>query len=77
MLMRTTQSHIEWHVEAGLTATLLEAPDHLPGHLTVPNDHIAACRAAGTPTVGNAAGNDANWLDLAGEATAPAQYDYG
>ena len=77
MLTKLGNSHIEWHVEAGLTATLLEAPDHLPGHLTVPNDHLAACRAAGTLTVGNAAGNDVHWLDLAGEATAPPRYDYG
>jgi hypothetical protein len=27
--------------------------------------------------VGNAAGNDNNWLDLAGEATVPPRYDYG
>jgi len=69
--------HIEWHVEAGLTATLLEAPNMLQGHLEIPNDHLAVCKAAGTPTVGNAAGNDQNWLDLQGEPTAPPQYDYG
>lgn len=31
-------SHIEWHVEAGLTAILIEAPDRLQGNLQIPAD---------------------------------------
>lgn len=70
-------SHIEWHVEAGLTATLLEAPDHLQGHLSIPPSHLSVCRQDGTPTVGNAAGNTQNWLNLAGAPVVAPRYDYG
>jgi iron transport multicopper oxidase len=48
--------HIEWHVEMGLTATIIEAPDKLR-NLNFPADHIAACDALGIPHTGNAAGN--------------------
>lgn len=68
--------HIEFHVEAGLTATLLEAPDHLQGVLEVPADHYAVCRLDGTPTVGNAAGNT-NFLNLTGQPTVAPRYDPG
>ncbi|OHE92868.1 multicopper oxidase [Colletotrichum orchidophilum] len=57
--------HIEWHVEMGLTATIIEAPEKLR-NLTLPDDHKAACRAQGIPTAGNAAGNTVNVLDQTG-----------
>ncbi|KUJ21486.1 multicopper oxidase [Mollisia scopiformis] len=69
--------HIEWHVEAGLQATLFEAPDHLQGALTIPADHLKVCKTDNTPTVGNAAGNSKNWLDLAGAPVVAPRYDYG
>jgi len=69
--------HIEWHVEAGLIATIIEAPNLLQGRLTIPADHIAACKSGGIPTVGNAAGNDADWLNLTGAPMVPPEYDYG
>jgi iron transport multicopper oxidase len=56
--------HIEWHVQAGLTATFIEAVDRL--ELTAPLDHIDACVRLGTPTAGNAAGNLFNLGDLRG-----------
>jgi iron transport multicopper oxidase len=62
--------HIEWHVEMGLTATIIEAPERLRG-LTFPEDHLAACRKQGTPIAGNAAGNTQNPLDQAGFITVP------
>ncbi|KAK1593282.1 multicopper oxidase [Colletotrichum navitas] len=62
--------HIEWHVEMGLTATIIEAPERLR-NLTVPEDHQAACRAQGIPTAGNAAGNTANPLDRTGMSLEP------
>lgn len=66
--------HIEWHVEMGLTATMIEGPDVLRT-LTIPEDHIAACNAAGTPTAGNAAGNTVNYTDTTGmETVAPVVY---
>ncbi|KAK2036389.1 multicopper oxidase [Colletotrichum somersetense] len=57
--------HIEWHVEMGLTATVIEAPERLR-NITIPEDHKAACRAQGIPTAGNAAGNTVNPLDQTG-----------
>jgi iron transport multicopper oxidase len=62
--------HIEWHVEMGLTATVIEAPDRLRG-MTFPDDHIAACNASGTPYQGNAAGNTQNYTDTTGMLTVP------
>lgn len=70
-------SHIDFHVEAGLTATLIEAPDHLQGSLAIPPDHLKACQLSNTPTVGNAAGNKANFLNLKGQALAAPRCDPG
>jgi iron transport multicopper oxidase len=64
--------HIEWHVDAGLIATMVEAPLELQKSLTIPPDHIAACEAAGTPYVGNAAGNTIDLFDLSGQNEPPA-----
>jgi iron transport multicopper oxidase len=62
--------HIEWHVEMGLTATVIEAPDRLRG-MTFPDDHIDACKKSGTPYQGNAAGNTQNYTDTTGFLTVP------
>ncbi len=62
--------HIEWHVEMGLTATVIEAPDHLQG-MTFPDDHINACKLMGTPYQGNAAGNTENATNTTGFITVP------
>lgn len=58
--------HIEWHMDQGLIATFVEAPEALQ-NLSVPDSHLALCAAAGTPTAGNAAGNTHDVLDLRGE----------
>ncbi|KUL92456.1 hypothetical protein ZTR_02283 [Talaromyces verruculosus] len=47
--------HVEWHVEAGFVATVIEAPDQLQD-LYRPADHLRICDAYGSPTSGNAAG---------------------
>ncbi|EQL02517.1 conidial pigment biosynthesis oxidase Abr1/brown 1 [Ophiocordyceps sinensis CO18] len=61
--------HLEWHVEAGLTATLIEAPEELREH-SPPVDHLRVCAAYGAPTRGNAAGNEGiNLLGLDTEVT--------
>ena len=62
--------HIEWHVEMGLTATIIEAPDHLAG-MTFPADHINNCQILNIPYEGNAAGNTANYSDTTGFITVP------
>jgi len=58
--------HIEWHVESGLSATMIEAPDKLAEQQSIPHDHLQICKQQGIPTKGNAAGNVDNWLDLTG-----------
>lgn len=47
--------------------------------LTIPEDHFAACAAASppVPTVGNAAANTQNYLDLTGQDLAPAPLPAG
>lgn len=66
--------HIEWHVEMGLTATIIESPDVLR-NISIPEDHIDACRAAGVPFEGNAAGNIEDPLDTTGiDYTPPEEY---
>ncbi|KAK5018444.1 hypothetical protein LTR16_002153 [Cryomyces antarcticus] len=68
--------HIEWHVEAGLSATIVESPMELQKSLKIPSDHMKICKDQGIPTAGNAVGNTANHLDLTGELTTP-EVPYG
>lgn len=58
--------HIEWYVEAGLIATMIEAPDVLAATQTIPHNHFESCEDQGIPTKGNAAGNTKNYTDLTG-----------
>jgi iron transport multicopper oxidase len=62
--------HIEWHVEMGLTATMIEAPDRLR-NMTFPQDHIDTCKKLGIPYQGNAAGNTQNVTNTSGYITVP------
>jgi iron transport multicopper oxidase len=60
--------HMEWHVEAGLTATIIEAPQQLQDRQHyIPPAMAAICKSQGIPTFGNAAGNSKNYTDLRGE----------
>ncbi|KAI1302071.1 Cupredoxin [Xylaria venustula] len=59
--------HIEWHVEMGLSVTLIEAPERLIDY-QIPQDHLDICAAQGIPTTGNAAGNEL-WYDTEGFVT--------
>jgi iron transport multicopper oxidase len=68
--------HIEWHVEMGSSATLIEAPEKLHGY-PIPQDHIDACNQAGIPVAGNAAGNTVNVQDTSGFNTVPPMQYYG
>jgi iron transport multicopper oxidase len=62
--------HIDWHMDQGLAAVLIEAPTQLQS-LTLPADHLAACKAVGVQSAGNAAGNDEQFTDLAGQNIQP------
>ncbi|KAI0832957.1 multicopper oxidase [Hypoxylon sp. FL0890] len=63
--------HIEWHVASGLIATMVEAPLDLQKTISIPQDQLDACAAQNIPTVGNAAGNTVNLLDLTGQPSPP------
>ncbi|PQE29797.1 multicopper oxidase protein [Rutstroemia sp. NJR-2017a WRK4] len=63
--------HIEWHVNQGLIATMIEAPLELQKSLVIPESHIKACQAGGISYTGNAAGNTVDLLDLKGANKAP------
>ena len=61
--------HIEWHVEAGLTATFVESPLLIQERQEIPDQHLQVCKKQGIKTAGNAAGNTKNFLDLTGANT--------
>lgn len=60
--------HVEWHVEAGLVATIIEAPETFPDSEDAPpQSHYDVCAAYPDPINGNAAGKKG--LDLSGANT--------
>ena len=65
--------HIEWHVDSGLIATMVEAPLELQDRVRIPNDHYAACAASHPPipTVGNAAARTDDLLNVDGQNLSP------
>jgi iron transport multicopper oxidase len=70
--------HTEFHVEAGMTATFIEAPDVMvAGKPYLPASHKSACDSQGIPRKGNAGGNSKNWLDLSNANTDSSQTYFG
>ncbi|KAF9963277.1 hypothetical protein BGZ65_004767, partial [Modicella reniformis] len=61
--------HIEWHLQAGLATTIIEAPEIMPSILKIDQTHIDHCKALGIPYSGNAAGKEG--LDLEGANVGP------
>ncbi|KAG5361445.1 Iron transport multicopper oxidase FET3 [Yarrowia sp. E02] len=59
--------HIEWHMSQGLALVMVEAPAEIKKKQTVPENHLQVCQAGNVPTLGNAAANAVDWLDLAGQ----------
>lgn len=57
---------MEWHVTAGLTVTMVEAPLELQKQESISAQSLGNCKAQGVPTQGNAAGNTHNHFDLTG-----------
>ncbi|KAL0074534.1 multicopper oxidase [Phycomyces blakesleeanus] len=56
--------HIEWHLETGLAAIFVEAPDIAQQRMTLPQAFNDLCEAGNIPYSGNAAGKQG--LDLKG-----------
>jgi iron transport multicopper oxidase len=70
--------HTEWHVETGLTATFIEAPDVMIARKPyIPNSHKTVCDVQKIPRTGNAGGNSKNWLDLSNSNTESSPTYYG
>jgi iron transport multicopper oxidase len=70
--------HIDWHAEAGMAITFIEAPTELQKlNLVIPDNHRQACQLQGIKMQGNAAGNTVNWLDLTGAPTEPPLENWG
>ncbi|KAG0370212.1 Cupredoxin [Gamsiella multidivaricata] len=61
--------HIEWHLQAGLATTFIEAPEIMSSILKIDPSHFEQCKALGIPYSGNAAGNEG--LDLTGANVGP------
>ncbi|KNC99476.1 uncharacterized protein SPPG_05711 [Spizellomyces punctatus DAOM BR117] len=61
--------HIQWHMEVGLVATLIEAPLEMQKTITPPSYVGSQCAALGKPISGNAAGKQG--LDLTGAPDGP------
>lgn len=56
--------HIEWHLESGLAAVFIEAPEVAQERIKLPQAFEDICTAGGYSATGNAAGKDG--LDLSG-----------
>jgi iron transport multicopper oxidase len=69
--------HIDWHLSQGLASVFIEAPTQMQERLTIPEDHLAACRAAGVAYQGNAAANTEDFLDLKGQNRQAGWIPYG
>ncbi|KAH6570912.1 hypothetical protein BSLG_006164 [Batrachochytrium salamandrivorans] len=50
--------HVEWHLEAGLVALIIEAPDVMKKTITIPQATTDQCQAMGMSVKGNAFGYD-------------------
>lgn len=60
--------HMEWHIEGGLTATIIEAPEELQrSQKVIPPGMGQICNSQGIPMTGNAAGNSKDYLNLTGQ----------
>ncbi|KAK2865188.1 hypothetical protein FQN49_003819, partial [Arthroderma sp. PD_2] len=69
--------HIEWHMDSGLVATMVEAPLALQdqrkdGIRAIPKNHIGICQSTQTPYRGNAGANTADFLDVSNMNGPPA-----
>jgi iron transport multicopper oxidase len=63
--------HIDWHLSSGLAMILIEAPQQMQERMTIPQEHIDVCQAAGIASKGNAAADTLDFLDLKGQASQP------
>jgi len=62
--MAPSHCHIDWHLASGLGMLLIEAPESIASHNTIPQQHYDICKAGGFAYEGNAAANTQDYLDL-------------
>jgi len=67
--------HMEWHVDAGLTATFISGVEEIQKSQSMDPAMVKICQAQGIPVVGNAAGNTQNFLNLTGQVVNPMPLD--
>jgi iron transport multicopper oxidase len=63
--------HIDWHLSSGLAMLFIEAPKQMQERISIPKDHYEVCSSAGVQTIGNAAANVKDFLDLSGQNMQP------
>ncbi|KAI0092737.1 Fet3 protein [Irpex rosettiformis] len=63
--------HIEWHLQAGLAVTFIEAPLEAQARGSIPQVGFDQCAALGLPSKGNAVGRTEDILNLAGLPEGP------
>ena len=61
--------HMEWHVDAGLIATLIAAPLKIQEQQKIDPKMAALCQAQGIPVAGNAGANTVNLYDVSNSTT--------
>ena len=70
--------HIEWHLEAGLAVTFVEAPLQAQAANAIPQFMYDQCSAQSIPTAGNGAGHSGSDIfDLSGLPEGPFQQVLG
>ena len=71
MYLLCQTGHIEWHLEAGLAVSFVEAPLEAQARGSIPQVGLDQCTALGMPNKGNAVGNTVDILDLKGLPEGP------
>ena len=69
-------AHIEWHLEAGLAVTFIEAPLIAQERNTMPSTIVEQCQELSIPVSGNAAGHT-DMTDFSGWTLGPFQQNNG
>lgn len=60
--------HLSWHLSAGMASQFVEAPKEIRNsNQLVPQNAFDSCSLSGVPYEGNAAGNTADFFNLAGQ----------
>ncbi|AMD20196.1 HDL548Wp [Eremothecium sinecaudum] len=56
--------HVGWHLEQGLAAVFIEAPELLQSRVSLTDNYKEICSSGNIPISGNAAGHSDSWFNL-------------